>query len=133
MGATATFGEASEITLFGSDASAVAYIADDLTIYLWSGEPVAYLEPDMSGELHVYGFNGRHLGWYSSGILYDYTGHAVGARQEAFMSYVKPEPYKAYKNYKPFKAFKQFAPLRPFFLNEWSEMYLDEFLMAGSK
>ncbi len=51
--------QAREITLFDSKGEAIAYIdtSDELTIYLWDGDPVAYLYDD-----HVYGFNGKHLG-----------------------------------------------------------------------
>jgi hypothetical protein len=122
----------SEIALFAGDGAAVAYIADDLTVYLWSGEPVAYLE-DQSGDgaFNVFGFNGKHLGWYDSGVVRDHQGRAVGARKEAFASSVQSEPFKAFKQFKPFKAFKEFAPLRPLFSKEWSRVYLDEFLKQG--
>lgn len=123
---------AEEITLFGSDATAVAYIADDdFTIYMWSGDPVAYLDSDPAGGFHVYGFNGKHLGWYVSGVLRDHGGNVVGARKEVFSSTVKLEPFKSFKKFKPFKSFKQFAPFRPFFSNTWSKKYLDEFLLEG--
>ena len=122
---------ASEIALFGSNTRPVAYVAEDLTIYFWSGQPVAYLEPDQSEDFNVYGFNGRHLGWYSSGIVYDHSGHAVGARKEAFAGLVVFEPFKGFKQFVPFKAFRQFAPFRPFLTSTWSETYLDEFLLMG--
>jgi hypothetical protein len=123
--------DASEITLFGADGAAVAYISDDLTIYLWSGDPVAYLESDAAGGFHIYGFNGKHLGWYVSSVVRDHHGYAVGAKRDAFSSPVQVEPFKPFKKFKPFKAFKEFAPFRPFFRNTWSQMYLDEFLMQG--
>jgi hypothetical protein len=49
---------ADEIALFDGYCDAVAYVVtdDDLTIYVWEGDPVAYLVDD-SG----YGFNGEHL------------------------------------------------------------------------
>ena len=55
-----------EITLFDHRGNPVAYIAPDEgnTIYLWSGEPVAYLE----GE-NIFRFNGKYLGWYERGIV----------------------------------------------------------------
>jgi len=31
-----------EVSLYDSKGRPVAYVADDLTIYLWSGKPVAY-------------------------------------------------------------------------------------------
>ena len=36
----------------------MAYFDDDETMYLWSGEPVAYRDEDS-----LFGFNGSHLGW----------------------------------------------------------------------
>lgn len=68
-----------EISLFNSKGKPTAYIdtEDGLTIYMWSGKPVAYLTKN--GEnLDVYGFNGNHLGWYESGIIYDHKGNVVG-------------------------------------------------------
>jgi hypothetical protein len=70
-----------ELSLFDSTGAPVAYIAiaDDHTIYLWDGKPVAYLSPSGSDGWHVYGFAGDHLGWFEQGILCDHNGNAVGA------------------------------------------------------
>jgi hypothetical protein len=53
-----------------------AYIADDFnaTIYLWDGEAVAYVYEDR----HVYGLNGRHLGWFIDEVIYDQNGERIG-------------------------------------------------------
>ena len=65
-----------KITLFDSKGEAIAYIdtSDELTIYLWDGDPVAYLY-DYD---HIYGFNGKHLGWFIDGIVWDNKGNVVG-------------------------------------------------------
>lgn len=65
-----------EKSLFNKNGNAVAYIAEDLqhSIYLWEGYPVAYLYNDR----HIYGFNGRHLGWMIDDIIYDYDGLRTG-------------------------------------------------------
>jgi hypothetical protein len=62
-------------TLFDKHGNPVAYIADDYnkTVYLWDGSPVAYI---YEGE-HVYGINGRHLGWWLDEILYNVDGDRV--------------------------------------------------------
>ena len=39
----------------------VAYSEDSTHIYLFTGEPVAYLDGDV-----VYGYNGKHYGWWRS-------------------------------------------------------------------
>ena len=122
------FAASDEITLFDSSGKPVAYVAEELTIYLWSGKPVAYLHPE-GGKLHVYGFNGRHLGWFSKGLIRDHDGNAVGGVREAFSSSLSYEPYKSYKEFKPIKNFRQFAPFQPLFSASWSEVPLDLFLL----
>jgi hypothetical protein len=47
---------------------------DDMTIYLWAGKPVAYLDLVGSGEFDVYGFNGQHLGWFANGAIRNHFG-----------------------------------------------------------
>jgi hypothetical protein len=49
---------ADEFSLFNSQGKATAYLdtSAGLTFYLWTGEPVAYLDDDS-----IYGFNGKHL------------------------------------------------------------------------
>lgn len=91
-----------EISLFDAGGRATAYIAvdDELTIFLWSGKPVAYLEPSDAGEFHVYGFNGSHLGWFLQGAVWSHDGSASCAVKE-LMSSTEYEPYKSYKEYKP--------------------------------
>lgn len=62
-----------EIILYNKNGEPVAYIADDgETIYLWNGHAVAYLYKDK-----VYGWNGKHLGWFVDGIIYDLRGLIV--------------------------------------------------------
>jgi hypothetical protein len=65
-----------ERTLYDRDGYAVAYITDDYheTVYMWDGTPVAYLYDDQ----HVYGINGRHLGWFIDDILYNNNGARIG-------------------------------------------------------
>ena len=63
-------------TLFNKRGDPVAYISDDYgeTIYLTDGSPTAYLY----NQGHVYGLNGRHLGWWIEGILYNHGGERIG-------------------------------------------------------
>jgi len=111
-----------EVTLFDDHGKASAYIAldDEMTIYLWSGKPVAYLNPDSSGGYHVYGFNGKHLGWFVSGVIRDHEGFASCAVKDRLQS-TEYEPYKLYKQYKPYKSYKEYAPYRPTFSNAFGE------------
>ncbi len=62
--------------LYDKKGRAVAYIAPDYheTIYLWDGDPVAYLFE----QNHIYGINGRHLAWFINGIVYNTCGERLG-------------------------------------------------------
>lgn len=118
-----------DISLFNSEGKAVAYVdtdGDDLTIYLWSGKPVAYLY-----EENIYGFNGKHLGWWVKGIIRDHDGDAVGATKKAINMNTGFEPFKGFKELKPFKSFKEFAPFKPFWSTSWSSESFKIFLLKG--
>ena len=122
-----------EISLFGAKGNATAYIAEDLTIYSWTGKPRAYLSKNEGKNgFHVYGFNGKHLGWFTGGVVYDHEGKAVGAVKEVFADGVEFEPFKAFKEFKPFKAFKEFAPFQPVLVKKWAGTSLKLFLMQGT-
>lgn len=129
----ATAGDDDEVTLFDEKGKAVAYIAldDELTIYLWSGKPVAYLERDDDSGYHVYGFNGKHLGWLVKGILWDHEGSASCGTKEA-MRNTEFEPFKSFKEFKPFKSFKEFAPFRPFLSRSFGDTPCKFLLAEGA-
>lgn len=127
------FAWAEEITLFNSEGEPIAYIDandKDLTIYMWNGLLVAYLE---SGSFNIYGFNGMHLGWYEDGIIRDHEGYAVGFIKGATSIYTKYESYKSYKQYKPYKDYKEYAPYKPYYKSQFSNNSLSLFLMRGKK
>lgn len=117
-----------ENTLFDPNGTPVAYISwdHDSTVYLFSGDPVAYLYDD-----HVYGFNGRHLGWFEQGIVWDSEGKRVGFTRRALTAYAGYEPYKSYKKYRPYKAYRQYAPYKPYKQNSASNVPLEHFLRKG--
>jgi hypothetical protein len=119
-----------EITIFDASGSAVAYIAADSegTIYLWSGDAVAFLH----GE-HVYGFNGQHLGWFDSGIVRDGKGCAVGFTKEACPKVTKVEPVKRVKKVKRVKSVRRVAPVRLVNKLATSSLPLAIFLQSGAR
>lgn len=65
-----------EKVFYNKEGKATAYLAQDYrgTIYRFDGVPVAYL---FEGS-HIYGINGRHLGWYKDERIYDQDGARVG-------------------------------------------------------
>ena len=65
-----------EQTLYDKEGNSIAYFANDYhnTIYTWEGIPSAYLYE----EQHVYGINGKHLGWFIDEIIYNNDGERIG-------------------------------------------------------
>ncbi|MFO7460522.1 MAG: hypothetical protein R6X07_07830 [Desulfatiglandales bacterium] len=74
-----------EKVFYNKAGKAVAYVAEDYrrTIYLWDGSGVAYL----LDQGHIYGINGKHLGWFKDEVIYDNDGARVG-----FTSGTSPVP-----------------------------------------
>ena len=122
-----SFGD-SEISLFNSNGEAVAYIAvdDDLTIYLWSGDPVAYIDDE-----DVYGFNGKHLGWFSESVIIDHNGESPCVMKNRYPGYTNYESYKSYKSYKPYKSYQKYTPYKPYTSNRFSSIPCSSFLAMG--
>lgn len=118
-----------EETIFDLDGTPVAYIAhyDEKTIYMWDGTPVAYLNNEC-----IYGFNGKHLGWFENGIIWNLVGEKNGCIRELLSVYSKYEPFKSFKQFKPFKAFEEFSQYKPSF-NQYSSsnITLSQFLLNG--
>lgn len=125
-----------QVTLYDAGKESVAYIdyPDDATIYLFDGEPVAFIR---SEEL-VFSFNGRFLGWYRDGVLYDRTTYAVGARHDIVRGAINtavtfPDKMKGVKRPKPLKPNVEDAFARPVLYDSWSEQTLTAFFEKGKK
>jgi hypothetical protein len=119
------------IGLFNKDGKAIAYIDTtdtDVPLYLYDGRPVAYLDKD-----NVYGFNGKHLGWYDKGIVRNHEGKIIGATKAATNRYTQYEPYKSYKQYKPYKAYKSYPPYKAYSSADWSGDSFEELLLTGAE
>lgn len=115
-------------SFFDSRGRATAYldVGDGLTFFLWSGEPVAYLVDDS-----IYGFNGKHLGWYKDGMVFDQDGDVVAAPASAFRIAVEPTPIRGLKGLKPLKGLKELKPLKPLFGRSWSDLPARVFFLLG--
>lgn len=110
----------------------VAYIStdEDLTIYTFDGKPTVYLFH--KGEMYyIYGFNGKHLGWYEDGIVRDHRGDAVGFTEGIIRIHTEIEPLKSVKHEKPFKARIEEPPIKPLPSRRWSTTALSIFLQSG--
>ena len=87
-----------DINLYDKNGMARAYISDDYneTVYLWNGHPVARIYEGR----HVYGMNGKHLGWFIDSVMYNNEGERIGFTFESCPVTVtkapgKPEKYPA--------------------------------------
>ena len=127
---------AEEITLYNPQGIPIAYIDtddEDIAIYMWDGNAVAYLHPDdMYDYHHIYGYNGKHLGWYEEGMVLDHNGYIVGFVEGVMNIYLQFEPFKLYKKIKPFKTFREFIPYKPVPQIYYSDEKLTDFLMKGT-
>ena len=67
------------MTFYDAHGRPIAYLIDDSEhIYLFSGEPVAYLSDNT-----VYGFNGHQFGWFEDGWVRDLHGYSVFFTEES--------------------------------------------------
>ena len=118
-----------ERTLYDKRGGPVAYVAMDYheAVFLWDGRAVAYLYE----EDHVYGVNGRHLGWFIDDILYDQEGARIG-----FTSTTCPVPVgkrgpKGKRSVLPELKPRWAAPPRPKLTFRESGQALADFLAQG--
>ncbi|MFH0261369.1 4-fold beta flower protein [Vibrio barjaei] len=118
-----------DVSLFNTQGKPIAYISDgtEQVIYMFNGFPVAYIDSSNN----VYGFNGKHLGWFEDNILWDHRGSRVGFTKSSYSGYVSFEPFKGFKQFKPFRAYAQYAPYKPYKSYANSTIDLETWLMQG--
>lgn len=108
-------------TFYDITGSLIAYIEDGKNIYLFSGEPVGYLDNDS-----IYSFSWKHLGWFIDGWIFDHSGGRVFFSENSIGGPVKPmiklRPLKHLKQLKPLKSIKQLKPLKPIKQLMWSNI-----------
>jgi len=139
-----TISYAQKISLYDHTGEAVACIADDENIYLSKGDAIAYLN-----EQSIYGLNGKHLGWFKDGIIWDHEGYAVGFIDGAFNKVKEFEGLKAIdalkeqKNLKIqkgqrgtlslLKSSQDPAPMEPKYQSKWARLSLENFFTTGQQ
>lgn len=119
-----------EHTLYDKNGIPTAYIdyKNDATIFLWNGNPCAYLY-----ENSVYGFNGKHLGWYENGVVYDKEGYQIGFLEGTCPSVTGVEQVKSIKRIIPIKWVRRVEPVQPVFKITCSDESFMYFLFSGTK
>ncbi len=118
-----------DIDLYEKDGMPVAFISMDYDnrIYLMDGTGVAYIY----NENHIYGINGKHLGWLIDGIVYDNDGKRAG-----FISSTCPTGLSKVKGKGEKRPFTELRsrwepPPMPAFSYSYSEITLKELLEQG--
>jgi len=115
-----------ELTFYDSSGNPIVYTEDSEHIYLFSGEPVAYI---YSGS--VYSFSGRHLGRFENGWIRDNEGKCVFFTEQAvggpIKSMKKMIPIKSVKLMRPMKSMREMRPIKPIDTLLWSELSGEQF------
>lgn len=116
-----------ETSLFNKNGKPVAYIAEDgQTIYLWDGRAVAYLDED-----RIFGWNGKQLGWFANGTIFDIYGLRSGFTKNKSPIATELEPVKPLKQLKSVKIGKQHQVVRPALCYGYSDKALEQLLEEG--
>jgi hypothetical protein len=117
-----------ETTLFDGHGHPVAYIAEDneRSIYLWSGHAVAYLVNET-----LYGWNGKHLGWFASGVMCNLKGERVGSVREKcpYTTFLETSKFSKFTKFTKFTRFTPYS--RPTLSSYYSNEGLEGFLKQG--
>lgn len=108
------------MTFYDRYGNAVAY--EDDGIFLFSGEPIAFIHGDA-----VYTYSGVQLGWFSKGWIRDLNGNCVlYSEASAGIGPVKPvrrvAPVRHAKKVKPAKSVCQLKEPRPIDTMYWSNL-----------
>jgi len=117
-----------EISLYDTDGRATMYIADDgETIYDWDGYAKCYLVAEA-----IYGWRGKHLGWFSNGVVYDLDGYVLGYTKDASPRILYTEWTKWTKKTHWTKSQRRMAHARPSLKPTNSQLSLAEYLGSDS-
>jgi hypothetical protein len=117
-----------ETSFFNKNGRPVAYLADDgETIYLWDGRPVGYLSED-----RVVGWNGKQLGWFANGTIFDIYGLRTGFIKSKSPIPTDLEPGKPAKQAQGVRSVRQSGIAKPVMCYGYSSRALEDILEEGS-
>jgi hypothetical protein len=117
-----------EISLYNTDGKVTMYIADDAeTVYDWDGYAKCYIVDE-----EIYGWRGKHLGWFSNGFVYDLDGYRIGFTKEASPRILYTELTKRIKKTQWTKSQRRTAHHKPSFKTSESRLSLADYLGSDS-
>lgn len=109
------------MTFYDCTGAAVAYSDDGEAIYLYTGEPVAYLNSDS-----VFAYSGRHLGFFEDGWVRDHHGMCVFFSENSQGGPVRPvrgvTPVRSARGVLPVRGVRQVPPVRAVRELGWSPL-----------
>lgn len=107
------------ISFYDRGGLAIAYSEDNQHIFLFGGQPVAYLDDDA-----VYSYRGELMGWFEGGWLRDKNGRCVAFSEQAAGGPQRPLkktwPFQSPRLANPVKEHKDPRSLRPIHSSAWS-------------
>lgn len=118
-----------EKKIYDKNGQPVAYVTPGYTpyIYLWDGLPAAYIY----NSDHIYGTNGRHLGWFVQDIIYTNDGDQIGFTFETCPVPIVKDPVKGKKRPKDEIRPRWAIPPLPKFGYKIADQDLTELLSEG--
>ncbi|KAB1070180.1 4-fold beta flower protein [Methylobacterium soli] len=100
------------IEFFDRAGAAAAYSPDDRSLFLWSGQPAAFIDDGK-----VYAYSGRFIGWVGNGWIVDDEGQHLLFEFDAVGGPVKPartaKTVPGQRGRNPTKSTPQPTPVRP--------------------
>ncbi len=109
------------MALYDKDGQPIAYAEDDGSIYLFSGEAIAYLQDGS-----VWSYSGKHLGWFDNGLILDKFGDTAFFTEGASGGPIKPikaiKPIRDIRGIRPIKGIKEIKPTRTSRSVNWSRL-----------
>lgn len=108
-----------DIVFYDRTGVAVAYTEDGTHIFLFGGQPIAYLDSDA-----IYSYGGELLGWFENGWVRDKDGRCVAFSEQAVGGPQRPVkkswPHQSPRQASPVKEHQDPRSLRPIHSNAWS-------------
>ncbi len=101
------------------------YKSSENVFFDYAGNSKFYLKRDNLGDVNIYNFNGKHLGWYINGTLRDHQGRIMASETNKLLNVTyKMPPIKPVERIIPIKGVEELAPIKPLWNDQFSSNYI---------